>query len=48
VLNLNVYQSNSSTELGQKQLDGLVLDKLTIKIFSNIKGQWYELDSNIK
>ena len=48
ILNLNVYKSNSSTELGQEQIKGLALDKLTIKIFSNIKGQWYELNSDIK
>lgn len=48
ILNLSIYKANSSEETGREQVGGLSIDNLIIKVFSNLKGAWYEVHSLIK
>lgn len=48
ILNLNIYKTNSSEETGREQIGGLSIDNLTIKVFSNLKGAWYEVHPLVK
>lgn len=48
ILNLNIYKANSSEETGREQVGGLSIDNLTIKVFSNLKGAWYEVPPLVK